>query len=147
MKSQLINNSGGQKTYALILDDGDEAIASLTKFAKEQNLNASQFTAIGAFSRVTTGFFDYAIKDYRKNKIEEQVEVLSLTGDIATHEGTPKVHAHIVVGKSDGTAHGGHLLTGYAHPTLEIILTESPAHLRRKMDEDIGIALIDLRDK
>ncbi|MPR36255.1 PPC domain-containing DNA-binding protein [Salmonirosea aquatica] len=143
MKSQLINDNG-EKTYALVLDDGDEAIASITKFAKEKNLNASQFTAVGAFSRVVTGFFDFSIKDYRKNKIDEQVEVLALTGDIATHEGTPKVHAHVVVGKSDGTAHGGHLLEGYAHPTLEIILTESPAHLRRKMDENIGIALIEL---
>ncbi len=146
MKSQLIDNNG-QKTFALILDSGDEAIESITKFAEENNLNASQFTAIGAFSSVVTGFFDFSIKDYRKNKIAEQVEVLSLTGDIATHEGKPKVHAHIVVGKADGTAHGGHLLEGYAHPALEVILTESPAHLRRKMDDSIGIALIDLESK
>lgn len=143
MKHQLINDNG-QKTYALILDSGDEAMESITNFAKDQNLDACQFTAIGAFSRVTTGYFDYSIKDYRKNKIDEQVEVLALTGDISTSEGKPKVHGHIVVGKSDGTAHGGHLLEGYAHPTLEVILTESPAHLRRKMDEATGIALIDL---
>jgi len=146
MKSQLIDENG-QKTYAMILDNGDEVIACLTDFAQKNKLNASQFTAIGAFSKVVTGFFDFSIKDYLKNEINEQVEVLALSGDIATHEGKPKVHAHIVVGKADGTAHGGHLLEGYTHPTLEIILTKSPAHLRRKMDEDIGITLIDLEEK
>ena len=143
MKSQLIQQQG-HKTYVLILEKGDEAVETLNTFAREHQLSTSQFTAIGAFSGVVTGFFDYAKKDYKKNTIDEQVEVLALTGDIATHQGEPKVHAHIVVGKSDGTAHGGHLLEGHVHPTLEVILTESPAQLRKKIDEETGLALIDL---
>jgi uncharacterized protein len=144
MESKLINDTNGQKTYALIFDSGDEVVEGITDFAKEQQLSASQFTAIGAFSEVMLGYFDFSIKDYKKIPIHEQVEVLTLVGDIAMHEGKPKVHAHVVVGKSDGTAHGGHVLEARVKPTLEVILTESPAHLQRKHDKETGLALIAL---
>lgn len=142
MKSKLINDKDGQKTYALILDSGDEVMSNITEFAREQALSASQFTAIGAFSEVMLGFFDLSIKDYKKIPISEQVEVLALTGDIAMHEGKPKVHAHVVLGKVDGTAHGGHLMEATVEPTLEVILTESPSHLQRKVDPETGLPLI-----
>jgi len=77
--------------------------------------------------------------------IQEQVEVLSLIGDIALDDGEPKVHAHVVVGKSDGTAHGGHVLEAHVRPTLEVVLTESPRHLRKRFDPESCLALIDPR--
>jgi predicted DNA-binding protein with PD1-like motif len=52
------------------------------------------------------------------------------------------VHAHMVVGRCDGTAHGGHLLEARVRPTCELILTESPIHLQKKFDPKSGIALI-----
>jgi uncharacterized protein len=93
---------------------------------------------------VTLGFFERDRKDYKRIMIDEQVKVLSLIGDIALEDDEPKVHAHVVVGKSDGSAHGGHLLEARVWPTLEVILVESPQHLRRKMDQETGLALIRL---
>ena len=141
MKTKLIHDDG-EKTFAVIFDKGDEVASGLLAFAKDNNLSASHFTAIGAFERVTLGFFERERKDYKRIAIEEQVEVLSLVGDVALDEGGPKVHAHVVVGKRDGSAHGGHLLEARVWPTLEVILVESPQHLRRKMDEETGLALI-----
>lgn len=135
---------GNEKTLALIFDKGDEPIATLTTFARERKISAAHFTAIGAFRDVTLAYFDTAAKQYRKIPLHEQVEVLSLIGDIALDAGERKVHAHVVVGKADGTAHGGHLLDAQVWPTLELILTESPRHLRRKSDPESGLALIDL---
>ena len=63
-------------------------------------------------------------------------------GNIVFDNGDPKLHAHIVIGKADGTAHGGHLLEAHVRPILEVILVESPAHLHRKMDKETGLALI-----
>src|SRR5207244_5896794 len=123
MKSTLLHD-GDAKTYALIFDKGDEVVRELTEFAKRHQLPAAHFTAIGAFSQVTLGYFDRARKDYTKIPLREQVEVLSLVGDIARQEGAPKVHAHVVVGKVDGTAHGGHLLDARVWPTPELGLTE-----------------------
>ncbi|MGE5446061.1 MAG: PPC domain-containing DNA-binding protein [Ignavibacteriales bacterium] len=143
MKTKLIYGQG-EKTFAIVFDKGDEVISGLTEFAKRNNLGGSHFTAIGAFSDVVLGYFDWEKKDYKRISLKEQVEVLSLIGDIALQGSEPKVHAHVVVGKSDGTAHGGHLLKGHVRPTLEVILIESPRHLQRKTDEETGLALINL---
>jgi predicted DNA-binding protein with PD1-like motif len=142
MKSKWINQN--PKTLAIVFDSGDEAMAGLKDAAKKNNLSAASFTAIGAFQEVALGFFNFASKDYNKIFIHEQVEVLSLIGDIALADGKPQIHAHVVVGKMDGTAHGGHLLSGIVRPTLEVVLIESPAHLYRKFDPANGLALIDL---
>src|SRR5436305_5373492 len=80
----------GEKTFAIIFDKGDEVVSGLLAFAKENNLSASHFTAIGAFERVTLGFFERKQKDYKKIQINEQVEVLSLVGDITSDGGEPK---------------------------------------------------------
>ncbi|HSC42348.1 MAG TPA: PPC domain-containing DNA-binding protein [Candidatus Binatia bacterium] len=134
---------GAQSTYALIFDKDEEFIAGLTSWAKENKLGGSHFTAIGAFREVTLGYFDRDKKAYQKIPVREQVEVLSLIGDIALKDGIPQVHAHVVVGKFDASAHGGHILEARVWPTLELILTESPKHLCRKYDPETGLALID----
>ena len=145
MKTKLIHDDG-EKTFAIVFDKGDEVASGLLAFAKENKLSASHFTAIGAFERVTQGFFERERKDYKRISIDEQVEVLSLVGDIALDGDEPKVHAHVVVGKRDGTAHGGHLLEARVWPTLEVILVESPRHLRRELDKETGLALISLAE-
>jgi predicted DNA-binding protein with PD1-like motif len=146
VKSKLIHD-GDEKTFAIVFDTDDEVIAGLLAFAKEQKLAASQFVGIGACARVTLGFFELERKDYKKIPINEQVEVISLIGNMALEEsGEPKVHAHLVVGLQDGTAHGGHLLEAHVRPTLEVFLRESPKPLRRKMNKEVGLALIDLTE-
>jgi predicted DNA-binding protein with PD1-like motif len=144
MKAKLLHDQG-EKTFAVVLDTGDEVAGGLLSFAKEKRLAGSHLTAIGAFSDVTLGYFDWQKKDYKKIPVREQVEVLSLVGDITLDEkGEPKVHAHVVVGRSDGTALGGHLLEAHVRPTLEVIVVELPKHLRRKYDPESKLALIQL---
>jgi len=142
MKSKLIYEHHGEKTYALIFDTGDEAMAGLVEFARQNSLGGARFTAIGAFREVTLGYFDWESKEYKHIPVGEQVEVLSLIGDVALEDGEPKVHAHVVVGRSDGSTRGGHLIEARVRPTLEVILTESPAHLRKHHDPESGLALI-----
>ena len=144
MKTKLLHEQNGQKTFAVVFDTGDEVVSGLLEFAKEKALAGSHFTAIGAFSNVTFGFFDLGKKAYKKLEINEQVEVLSLIGDIALSQAEPKVHAHVVVGKADGTAHGGHLIEAHVRPTLELFLVESAERLIRKMDIESGLPLIDM---
>ena len=131
------------RTYALIFDTGDELATGLKKFAKEQHLAGSSFKAIGALQSVKLGWFNWETKKYETAvQLHEQVELLSLIGDIALRDGDPQVHAHMVIGKRDGTAHGGHLLEAIVRPTCEVILTESPAHLQKELDPASGLALI-----
>ena len=141
MQYQLINNDQ-QKTFAVILESGEEVMEKIMGFAKEKKISAWQFTAIGAFSNTIVGFFDFSIRDYKKIPLKEQMEVLTLNGDITLFKGEYKIHAHVVLGKEDGSAHGGHLLKATVHPTLEIILNESPAYLSREINQESGLALI-----
>ena len=142
MRSKLLN-AGAERTYALIFDTGDEPVSLITRFARENRIKAARLSAIGAFSDVVLGYFDWQKKDYERIAVREQVEVLSLLGDIALGEDrAPQLHAHVVLGKRDATAHGGHLLEGHVRPTLEVMLIESPASLQKIHDRDTGLALI-----
>ncbi len=142
MKWKILED-GERRSFALVLDTGDEVIETLTNFARDQDLSASSFTGLGAFSDATLGYFDWQRKDYNRIPIREQVEVVSFVGDITCGEkGAHKLHPHIVLAKSDGTAHGGHLMEAHVRPTLEIVLTETPAHLYRETDPETGLALI-----
>jgi len=143
MKSALLDERGGLRTFVIVLATDDEAVKSLTSFAVNQHLAASHFTAIGAFSRAVVAYFDWSAKQYRHISIDEQVEVLSLMGDVTIEDGKPKVHAHVVLGKADATAHGGHLIEASVRPTLEIVVTETPRPLHRRFDPASGVALID----
>jgi uncharacterized protein len=135
-------NQTGIKTFALIFDTGDEVVSGLVQFAKQNGLGGSHFTAIGAFRDVTLGYFEWDRKKYKHIAVDEQVEVLSLAGDIALEDGEPQLHAHVVVGTSDGSARGGHLIKGHVRPTLEVILSEEPQSMVRKFDPASGLALI-----
>jgi hypothetical protein len=98
------------ETFVLIFETGDEVAGALQQFAKGHGLGGSSFKAIGALSYAKLGWFNWETKQYDPACVlDEQVELLSLIGDIALKDGEPQVHAHVVVGRSDGTAHGGHL--------------------------------------
>jgi uncharacterized protein len=136
---------GDGRRWVLVFDTGDETIDALRRFAESESLSAAQFTGIGAFSRLVTGYFDWERKEYLPTRLDEQVEVLALTGDVALVDDEPAVHAHVVVGRQDGSTAGGHLLEGHVRPTLELVLSESPVELRKSYDRESGLMLIDVR--
>jgi predicted DNA-binding protein with PD1-like motif len=145
MKSRLIHEVQGQRTYVVILDTGDEAMSSLGAFASKERMTAAHVQAIGAFEAAVIGFWDWERKEYDRYAIREQTEVVSLLGDISAQDRGPlKLHLHAVLGKRGGSTVGGHLLEGRVRPTLEVIITESPAHLRRIHDPALGLAVIKL---
>jgi len=140
-----LSDHGADRLHLLVLESGEEAFAALTRFANTNELTAASMTAIGAFESAVIGWFDINSKSYRKIPIHEQCEVLSALGDIAVgDDGKASLHMHVVLGLADGSTRGGHFLEGKVRPTLEVIVTETPALLRRKRRNDLGIALIDI---
>ena len=130
--------------HVVVLDSGEEAFAALTRFANEEKIGAATLTAIGAFESAAVGWFDFSSKSYKRIEVGEQCEVLSAIGDVAVgDDGKASLHVHIVLGLADGSTRGGHLLEGKVRPTLEVVLTETPARLRRRKRPELGIALID----
>jgi predicted DNA-binding protein with PD1-like motif len=144
MKSTRIGE-GESRAFVLILDPGEEAFKAITDFADREQIGGAAITAIGAFARARVGWFDLAAKRYNPIDVDEQCEVLSLMGDIASgDDGKASLHLHAVLGLKDGSVRGGHFLQGLVRPTLEISIAETAVHLRRKKRPDLGIALIDL---
>jgi predicted DNA-binding protein with PD1-like motif len=142
VKAKLLHD-GSERAFALVYETGDEALAGLKQFAKEHKPRSAHFTAIGAFSDAVLAYFDWNTKQYKDIPVSEQVEVLVLAGDIAwKDDGEPVVHAHVVVGRSDGSTRGGHLKEAHVRPTLELVLEEFPKHLQRRHDPQTGLALI-----
>lgn len=143
MHNKLLNNEA-TRTYTLAFETGDAVVDTLMAFAKKHDLSASHLTAIGAFQQARLGFYDLDEKRFEEIAVDEQVEVLSMTGNVARHEGAPALHAHVVLGRRDGLTIGGHLLSAIVRPTLEMMLVETPGTLQRAHDEASGLPLLQL---
>jgi predicted DNA-binding protein with PD1-like motif len=145
MKSTVLSDDNGVRTHVVILDPGEDAFKTLTRFASEALITSASVSAIGAFENAIVGWFDFSTKQYKKIPVNEQCEVLSALGDVAIgDDGAPSLHVHVVLGLSDGSTRGGHLLEGKVRPTLEVVLTITPKHLSRRKRDDLGIALINV---
>jgi len=143
MIAKQLHAADGQRVFAVILETGEAVMESLQRFAEAERLTAAQITGIGAFSDAELRYFDWERKEYLPIPVKEQVEVASLLGDVAVSpEGKPALHVHLVLGRRDGSALAGHLAEARVRPTLELIVTESPAHLRKALDPESGLALI-----
>ena len=143
MMTKLLDDQNGLKTYAVILESGDEVMACLERFARAEGVDGARLSAIGAFRKAVLAWFDWEAKEYRDIPVDEQVEVASLNGDIGVDEaGAPALHVHLVLGRRDGSALAGHLKSAEVRPTLEVLVTETPSHLRRVKDAATGLALI-----
>ena len=140
----IAENPGGEKTYAVIFGKGDEVLSGLTEFAERENITSGHFDAIGALQSARFGWFDAAQKAYRDIPINEQVELISLIGDVGLVNGRPQIHAHGAVGFPDGNVRGGHLLQAFAWPTLEVFFTSCPTALVKKRDDATNLFLFDL---
>lgn len=136
---------GSERTFVLVLDEGEEAFGAITDFANKEQVSGAAVTAIGAFAHAEVGWFDLAAKSYKRIAVDEQCEVLSLIGDVAESDnGKASLHLHAVLGLQDGSVRGGHFLSGSVRPTLEVTINETVKHMRRKKRPDLGIALLNL---
>ena len=142
MKVQLLNDEP-TKQYAVIFYQGDEAFSGLLEFAQKYHVTSAHFTAIGAVSGATLGWFDPQRKMYKKIPIKGQHEVIGMSGDIALYQGKPVVHTNMVLGAPDGTTRAGHVLAAYVSPTLEVMVTVDPVAMQKRFDPETDLTLID----
>ncbi|GAB3614815.1 PPC domain-containing DNA-binding protein [Humibacter ginsengisoli] len=131
------------RRFAVIFETGDELFGGLGEFVKRERIESASFTAIGALASVKLAWFDWEEKEYRTSvELEEQVELVSVVGDVAENKGEPSVHAHVVIARSTGDALGGHLRRAVVRPTCEVVLTETEERLRKRVDPESGLPLI-----
>ncbi len=131
-----------QRRFFLVFDKGDDVLATLRAFAKANAIRGASFLALGAFRSATIAYWHPATKKYEKIDIDEQVEVLSLVGNVGVDGAETKIHAHVTLSRRDGSAIGGHLLAATVFPTLEMHLVDYGAAVVRGKDEETGLSLI-----
>ena len=139
---------GDAKTYLLVFRNGQEVMKGLLAFARQHKLVAGHLTGIGAVSDAVIGYFDARTKTYLRDHEKEQAEVLSLTGNLALNGDEPFFHVHVALGWWERPARGGHLFEATVQPTVEVVLTAYPKPIRRKVDAEWRLPLIEagLRD-
>jgi len=144
MHSKLVSKPGETRVWIAVLEKSEEAKEQLLALAKQEKIENASFVALGAFEKAVIAYFDWEKKKYMPIPVDDQVEVITLTGDIIPDDkGKPSLHAHTVLGRHDGTTCGGHLMEGHVRPTLEVTVTELPAHLKRHTHAELGVALIE----
>jgi len=141
-KAALLSD-GDAKTYLLVYHTGQEVMQGLLAFARKHKLVAGHLTGIGAISDAVIGYFDPRTKTYLRNPEKGQAEVLSLTGNLALYDNEPFFHVHVALGLRDGSARGGHLFEATVRPTVELVLTTYPKAVRRRIDPETGLPLLD----
>jgi predicted DNA-binding protein with PD1-like motif len=143
MQVKLVKDTPDEKVYAVIFHAGDEALSGLTDFANQYHIIDAHFTGIGAVSGATLGWLNPAQKQYHAIPVTQQCEVVSMIGDIATFNGKPVVHTHVVLARHDGTTVGGHVWELHVNPTLEVFVTANSTPLKKKPDDATGMKFID----
>ncbi len=143
MKTKTLHSKGkAERTFAVELETGEEPMSLLAGLVRRRSIGPSSIRATGAFSSAVLGFLDRSRSTHRRIVVAEHAEVLVFAGEVAHHEGTPVIQVRAVLGLADGTTRGGHLLEGSVWPSLEIVVSEDPAHLRKEFDPEVGLSLL-----
>jgi len=130
------------KNKILVLHTGDDALKAISEFAVRNRIEGASFTAIGAFQNATIAFWNWDTKEYEHIEVAEQVEVLAFNGSIARAGDDPKLHAHVILGRRDGSTVGGHLVRATVRPTLEVFVVDLGMRLARTRDVSTGLWLL-----
>jgi len=125
-----------------VLRTGDDALKAITEFAGQKSIEGGTFSAIGAFETSTIAYWNRDTKEYEPIEVPEQVEVLTMTGNVAMAGNDRRLHAHVILGRRDGSTIGGHLMKATVHPTLEVFIVDLGMRLMRSRDDATGLWLL-----
>jgi hypothetical protein len=128
--------------YILRFDRGEELVESLLSFCREREILSAWVEGLGATDKTQISLYDLKTQTYLRHNLEEDFEILSLTGNIALVEGKPLLHAHVTLGKDDTSVVGGHLHALRVSGTAEIKITKFENVMERLVDPKTGLKLL-----
>jgi hypothetical protein len=128
--------------YIVRLNVGEDIVESVKKFAQEENIRFGTVTGIGAINKAKIGLFNTETKEYQSTILEEDMEIISLAGNITEMNGEPYIHLHIALANSEHNVKAGHLNMAVISATGEIIIEAIDGYVDREFDDDIGLNLL-----
>ena len=122
---------------------GEEVVSLLTRLIDEEKITCGRVTGIGATDKITIGLYNVGTQEYHKATIEEEMEILSLSGNLTRKDGNPYVHVHGAFATLD-KVYGGHVNEVWISATAEIIIDVIDLVVEREIDKETGLNLIKL---
>ncbi|MGN0023981.1 MAG: PPC domain-containing DNA-binding protein [Candidatus Avelusimicrobium sp.] len=130
------------RTYLFKLPKGKDLLESLADFCHDNQVKCGVVSVVGSVSNATVGYYDQSKKKYEKKVINEEMELLSLTGNVSIQDNRPQVHAHVVFAGKDFNAVGGHLMPGTKIYVCEAYVQELVGEPKvRRMDKVTKLSL------
>jgi len=130
--------------YFVRLLRGEEVIACLISLAEKERIQSGFLFGLGAVANPKLGYYDLNSKEYQSETFEGEFEIVNLTGNISQSDDKPFIHAHLTISDEECRAFGGHLFSAQIHATGEITILDFGLPVSRKLDQEIGLKLLDL---
>ena len=135
-------------SYILRLEQGDDVLKTMKDFAEKQRIRAGFFEGIGSLYRAKLGHYDFQeTKTYKYQTLEEDLEILTLSGNVSRMGAEALPHAHVTLGRRDFSVIGGHLEQGSLANMVELNLARLPGNLEKAKDSKVGLNLLQLPRK
>lgn len=128
--------------YVLRFDRGEEILGALAEFCRTEQVEAASFTAIGATGDAVISYYNLNEKKYEDHHIKENLEIISLTGNVSLLDSKPMVHAHVTLGDRELKVRGGHAKKLVVSATCEMALRKMKGWIARGKDEETGLNLM-----
>ncbi len=130
--------------YVVRLYKGEEVVSSLVEIAERENILSGFVVGLGAVTEVRLGYYDLETKEYYSKNFEEDYEIGNMVGNIAQVDGKAFLHAHMTISDKECKAFAGHLFSAKIYATGEFFIYTFDSKMERKLDEEIGLKLLDL---
>jgi hypothetical protein len=131
------------KTIVIRCEVGEDLLTALTSFVEKENITSASLQVLGALKRARLGIFENGKYEYIDH--EGALEIASGVGNVSVKEGKPFVHCHLMLSDHKGTVFGGHLMEGcIVNPTAEIHLQVLAGEVKRRLDKQTGLWILDI---
>lgn len=131
-------------SYLVRLETGEEIFSAVSTFAAEHKIEAGVVSGIGSAANIVLGYYDHTAREYLRRTVPEEMEIVSLLGNISLKDGRAFPHLHVTLGGRDSQALAGHLFEGRVTATCELVIRSLPGRAERRKDEAAGLYLLDL---
>lgn len=128
--------------YVIRLEKGEEIVTKVKELCEKEDVKLASLSGIGAVNKVTAGLFRTKEKKYVSKTYEEDMEIVSLGGNVSCMNGETYLHFHISVANEAGEVRGGHLTEAFISATGELVLTRIEGTVDREYSDEIGLNLL-----
>ena len=128
--------------YVLKVSVGEDVMVELKIFCQDQEIEAASFFAIGAAKEIQIAWYNIHKKEDVKRDIQQELEIVSLLGNVAIEGKETLVHAHGSFSDKNMQIMAGHVNKLVVGAACEIVLTKLEGKIEKTYDDETGLKLM-----